>query len=56
MNRLTSDVLVVAEGMTVILPDVIGMLVKLAGAVVALLFLIPVYVYIMLYTFQVRFV
>ena len=41
MNRLTSDVLVVAEGMTVILPDVIGLSVKLAGAVVALLVLMP---------------
>ena len=41
MNRLTSDVVVVADGMTVILPDVIGMLVKLVGAVVALLIRVP---------------
>jgi len=41
LNRLTSDVVVVAEGMTVILPDVVGMSVKLAGAVTALLLLVP---------------
>lgn len=41
MNRLTSDVVVVAEGMTVILPEVVGMSVKLTGAVTALLILIP---------------
>lgn len=41
MNRLTSDVVVVAEGMTAILPEVVGMSVKLTGAVTALLILIP---------------
>ena len=41
MNRLTSDVLVVAEGMTMILPDVIGMSVKLICAIATLLVLMP---------------
>lgn len=41
LNRLTSDTVVVAEGMTTILPDMIGMGVKLAGAVTALLLLVP---------------
>ena len=41
MNRLTSDVVVVADGMTTILPDMIGTLVRLVGAVTALLILVP---------------
>ena len=41
MNRLTSDVVVVADGMTAILPDMIGTLVRLIGAVTALLILVP---------------
>ena len=41
MNRLTSDVVVVAEGLTVILPDVIGLSVRLVGAVTALVILVP---------------
>ncbi len=41
MNRLTSDVVVVADGMTGILPDMIGTLVRLVGAVTALLILAP---------------
>lgn len=41
MNRLTSDVIVVAEGLTTILPDMIGMSVRLVGAVTALAFLVP---------------
>lgn len=41
MNRLTSDVVVVADGMTTILPDMIGTLVRLIGAVTALLILVP---------------
>jgi len=41
MNRLTSDAVVVAEGMTSILPDMIGMTVRLVGAVTALLILVP---------------
>lgn len=41
LNRLTSDTVVVAEGMATILPDMIGMSVRLTGAVVALLMLVP---------------
>lgn len=41
MNRLTSDAVVVAEGITTILPDMIGMGVRLVGAVTALLVLVP---------------
>ena len=41
MNRITSDTVIVAEGMTSILPNVIGMGVKLVGAVAALLILVP---------------
>lgn len=37
MNRLTSDTLVTANGMTEILPGVIGMAVKMAGALIMLL-------------------
>ena len=41
MNRLTSDTVVVAEGMTTILPDMVGTGARLVGAVTALLLLIP---------------
>ena len=41
MNRLTSDTVVVAEGMTTILPDIIGTSVRLIGAVTALIVLVP---------------
>lgn len=41
MSRLTSDTAVVAEGMTTILPDMIGMGVRLVGAVTALILLVP---------------
>lgn len=41
MNRLTSDTVVVADGMTVILPDIAGMLVRLIGAMAAILVLVP---------------
>ncbi len=41
LNRLTSDTVVVAEGLSTILPDLSGMLVQLVGAVVMLLYLIP---------------
>jgi ATP-binding cassette subfamily B protein len=41
MNRLTSDTVVVAEGMTSILPDVAGMLIKLVGALVLIFYLVP---------------
>jgi ATP-binding cassette subfamily B protein len=41
MNRLTSDTVVVTEGMTSIVPEVAGMLVKLAGALLLILYLLP---------------
>lgn len=41
MNRLTSDTAVAAEGLATILPEVLGMAVKLAGAVGLLLYLVP---------------
>ena len=41
MNRLTSDTVVVADGLTQILPGVAGMLVRMAGALVMLLVLVP---------------
>lgn len=41
LNRMTSDTVVVAEGMTTILPDMIGTSVKLIGAVAALVILVP---------------
>ena len=48
MNRLTSDTVVVADGLTQILPGVAGMAVKLAGALAAILFLQPEFIYILL--------
>lgn len=48
MNRLTSDTTVVAGGVTQIVPGVIGMLVRLLGAVVAILWLEPRFLYILL--------
>lgn len=41
MNRLTSDTVVVSDGMAQILPGLMGMAVKMAGALAALLFLEP---------------
>ncbi len=41
MNRLTSDTAVVADGLTSILPELTGMAVKLAGALVLLVYMIP---------------
>ena len=41
LNRLTSDTTVVADGMVTIAPDVLEMLVKLLGALAAILVLIP---------------
>ena len=40
MNRLTSDTRIVAEGITQILPDVAGMVVRLIGALIAVLVLV----------------
>lgn len=48
MNRLTSDTLVVAGGLTQILPGLIGMLVRLIGAVAAIVWLEPRFLYILI--------
>ena len=48
MNRLTSDTTVVAGGVTQIVPGLIGMLVRLLGAVTAILWLEPRFLYILL--------
>ena len=47
MNRLTSDTMVVAEGITQILPGMISMLVRLLGALSAILWLEPRFFYIL---------
>ena len=41
MNRLTSDTVVCADGMTDILPGLFGMLIRLVGALVLILYLQP---------------
>ena len=48
LNRLTSDTVVVADGLTQILPGVIGMFVKMAGAGLMILILQPILAYIMI--------
>lgn len=48
MNRLTSDTVVVADGLTQILPGVIGMAVKMLGALAAILYLEPRFLYILI--------
>ena len=48
INRLTSDTMVVAEGITQILPGMISMLVRLLGALSAILWLEPRFFYILL--------
>ena len=48
MNRLTSDTTVVAGGVTQIVPGLVGMLVRLLGAVAAILWLEPRFLYILL--------
>lgn len=48
MNRLTADTVVVADGMAQILPGVVGMAVKLVGALSAILWLEPRFLYILL--------
>lgn len=45
MNRLTSDTVVVADGMTQIIPGVTGMAVKLIGALAAILWMEPGFLY-----------
>jgi ATP-binding cassette subfamily B protein len=41
MNRLTSDTVVVADGVSTIIPNVIGMLVRMAGALVLIVRMLP---------------
>lgn len=41
MNRLTSDTTTVAEGLVLILPNAIGMIVKMIGAILSISILIP---------------
>ena len=48
MNRLTSDTTIVAENMTTIIPEVIGLFVKLIGALYLLFSLIPSFVYLVI--------
>lgn len=48
MNRLTSDTVVVADGMTQILPGAVSMAVKMIGALIAILWLEPRFLYILI--------
>lgn len=48
MNRLTSDTVVVADGLAQIIPGVAGMLVKMVGALVMILILEPGFGYILI--------
>lgn len=48
MNRLTSDTTVAAVGVTQIVPELIGMLVRLIGALAAILWLEPRFLYILI--------
>ena len=47
MNRLTSDTVVVSEGLTTIVPGVAGMVTKMAGALVVILIMEPRFAYIL---------
>lgn len=47
MNRLTSDTVVAADGVTQIIPSVAGMTVKLLGALAAILWMEPGFLYIL---------
>ena len=48
MNRLTSDTVVVSEGLATIVPGVAGMATKMAGALVVILIMEPRFIYILL--------
>ncbi len=48
MNRLTSDTLVVSDGMTQILPNLAGMAVRMTGAIVLIVVLEPRFLYLIL--------
>ena len=50
MNRLTSDTHVISDNMTQIIPDLIGMIVQLLGALIYLLILCPILAYIVVPT------
>lgn len=43
MNRLTSDTVVVADGMTQMIPGITGMLIRMVGAVILLILMYPVF-------------
>lgn len=45
MNRLTSDAVVIAEGMTQMLPGITGMLIRLIGALILLIMMYPMFGY-----------
>lgn len=47
MNRLTSDTVVVAEGLATIVPGVAGMITRMAGALVVILMMVPKFFYIL---------
>ena len=47
LNRLTSDAVVVANGITDIIPSLAGMLTRMSGALVAVFMLEPMFVYIL---------
>lgn len=47
MNRLTSDTVVVSEGLATIVPGVAGMITKMAGALVIILIMEPRFAYIL---------
>ena len=48
MNRLTSDTVVVAEGLTQIIPEVTGMVVRLTGALILLIVMYPLFGWILI--------
>lgn len=45
MNRLTSDTVVIAEGMTQMLPGITGMLIRLIGVLILLIVMYPMFGY-----------
>ena len=47
MNRLTSDTVAVSDGLSLILPNVAGMIVKMVGALMLILVLVPRLAYIL---------
>lgn len=43
MNRLTSDTVVVAEGMAQMIPGITGMLIRLTGALILMIMMYPMF-------------